>query len=361
MRLLDWLFIITTVSAQTYSQCNPLNTQCPPDAALGMSVNIDFRKGSVNSFVAAGTPSYGPEGVSFTVSRGGEAPQLNSLFYIMFGRVEASVKAAPGAGIVSSLVLESDALDEIDVELLGSNGGEMQSNYFGKGKTTTYNRGRFHAVAGTQDRFITYTIDWTPDRIVWAADGTIVRVLSQSEAEPGQYPQTPMRLKMGAWAGGDPAFNAPGTVSWARGPTDYSRGPFSMLIRSVSVTDYSTGKEYRYRDQSGSASSIEAVGGSVNDNHIRNPYPVSPVAGNAASRDGGPASVPIGGLARDGSPAARTQTGWPWVAGASPTGGPIPSGWHMTAEGKIMRDASPASRPAPVLILLLLLPALAVL
>ncbi|RDA95916.1 hypothetical protein CP533_5947 [Ophiocordyceps camponoti-saundersi (nom. inval.)] len=341
--------------------------QCPPNAALSMSINVDFRQGAVNSFVTSGSPpTYDKQqGVSFTVARGGEAPQLASVFYIMYGRVEVTVKAAPGPGIVSSLVLESDDLDEIDVEWLGSNQEEVQSNYFGKGKTTTYNRGRFHSLSGTQSRFIKYTIDWTSDRIVWQADGNVLRVLAQKDAEPDQYPQTPMRVKFGAWAGGDASFNPPGTVAWARGPTDYSRGPFSMTVQSVSVTDYSTGKEYRYRDQSGSGSSIEAVGGSVNANANRNSLPVSPnAAAGAASRAGGPDSVPVGGLARDGSQATRTQTGWPWVPGAVPTGGPIPSGWHMTPEGKIMRDqASAAARrqttilpsSLPLLLLLLLL------
>lgn len=84
-----------------------------------MTVNVNFVKGAVNSFAASGNPTYGNSGVSFTVAKGGDAPQLSSLFYIMFGRVEITMKAAPGAGIVSSLVLESDDLDEIDIEWLG--------------------------------------------------------------------------------------------------------------------------------------------------------------------------------------------------------------------------------------------------
>ncbi|KJZ79045.1 hypothetical protein HIM_01818 [Hirsutella minnesotensis 3608] len=172
-----------------------------------MAINVDFAKGAVNSFAPSGKVSYDGDGASFTVAQGGDAPQLGSLFYIMFGRVEITIKAAPGAGIVSSLVLESDDLDEIDVEWLGSNPDEVQSNYFGKGQTTTYNRGQFH---------------------------------------------------------GDPARNAPGTVEWARGPTDYAKGPFAMHVRSVVVADYSSGRQYRYRDQSGAWSSIEAVGGAVN-------------------------------------------------------------------------------------------------
>jgi len=177
---------------------------CPSDDALGMSIDIDFSKGEVNSFAASGSPKYDSEGVSFTVARANDAPQLASLFYIMFGRVEITMKAAPGAGIVSSLVLQSDVLDEIDIEWLGSDNDEIQSNYFGKGQTTSYNRGEFHDVTNTQGEWITYTIDWTKDRIVWMAGGTVVRTLNAGDAEDNQYPQTPMQVKFGAWAGGDP-------------------------------------------------------------------------------------------------------------------------------------------------------------
>lgn len=321
---------------------------CPANTALGMAVNVDFTKGAVNSFVASGTPKYtGADGVSFTVAQGGDAPQLASLFYIMFGRVEVTMKAAPGAGIVSSLVLESDDLDEIDIEWIGANPDEMQSNYFGKGQTTTYNRGQFHSVKGTQANWIKYTIDWTQDRIVWMAGDTVVRTLKYADAATDQYPQTPMRIKFGSWAGGDPARNAPGTVEWARGPTDYSKGPFSMLVKSVSVTDYSTGKEYRYKDNSGSWQSIEAVGGSINGNaNGKGAMTVTATAtGTTATNAAG--QQPVGGIAKDGSSATATQTGWPWVASGRPTEGSIPSGWHMTPDGKIMKNSGAPGSLSP--------------
>ncbi|KAK2598995.1 transglycosylase [Conoideocrella luteorostrata] len=320
---------------------DPQTAQCTPNTALGMTVNVDFRKGAVNSFAASGSPSYNKDGISFTVARGGDAPQLQSLFYIMFGRVEITMKAAPGAGIVSSLVLESDDLDEVDIEWLGSNPDEIQSNYFGKGQTTTYNRGQFHAVSGTQAKWIKYTVDWTKDRIVWMADGKVVRELKASEAEKNQYPQTPMQVKFGSWAGGDPNTNAPGTVQWARGPTDYSKGPFSMQVQSLVIADYSTGKQYKYKDTSGSWESIESVGGSVNGNANGNGNAITLTA-SASSPAVTTAfvSVPVGGIGKDGSPATATQTGWPWVASASPNEGSIPSGWYMTPNGKIMRSAA---------------------
>lgn len=383
--------LATTAKAQTWSNCNPLNQgmfkqkssssrggsacilaknqlmlidvfsshadSCPADTALGMTINVDFSQGAVNSFVASGSPTYGDDGVSFTVSKGGDAPQLGSVFYIMFGRVEITMKAAPGAGIVSSLVLESDVLDEIDIEWLGSDPDEMQSNYFGKGQTTSYNRGQFHKVQGTQANWITYTIDWTEDQIVWMADGTVLRTLKQSDAADNQYPQTPMQVKFGSWAGGDSNYNAPGTVEWARGPTDYSKGPFTMTVKKLVVTDYSTGKEYTYGDKTGSWKSIKASGGEVNGNkNSKGGVTVTATASGTVATESG--RVPVGGIHKDDSEATATQTGWPWVAGASASEGAIPSGWVMTSEGKIRAEGSSSTVKPPGFVLMLVAPVL---
>ncbi|KAL8342670.1 hypothetical protein RB601_004826 [Gaeumannomyces tritici] len=342
--------------SQTWSACNPLHTSkctqrgkgegregaikltsspiaCPANTALAMTVNVDFTKGAVDAFRPSGgtAPTYGRDGVSFTVARGGDAPQLISVFYIMFGRVEVTMKAAPGKGIVSTLVLQSDTLDEIDLEWLGADGSEVQSNYFGKGLTTSYNRGQFHKNPGNQDRFITYAIDWTQDRIIWSIDGTAVRTLKYADAEPGQYPQTPMQVKFGAWSGGDPA-NPSGTVEWARGPTDYSRGPFSMLVRSIVVADYSSGKQYKYKDTSGTWQSIEAVGGSVNGNKDR-AGSITVTATAAAATSLSP-SVPAG----IGGPAAVKPSAYP-----SPY--PVPEGWRIRSDGKLIPAAGALIRP----------------
>jgi beta-glucanase (GH16 family) len=161
-------------------------------------------------FTATGEPVYDQNGASLTVVKQGDAPTLTSKFYIMFGKLDVTVKAAPGAGIVSSVVLQSDALDEIDWEWLGANPGEVQTNYFRKGQSAGYNRGAWHPNPNNQGSFKTYTIDWTADQILWQIDGATVRALQPQQAV-GQYPQTPMVVKVGAWSGGDPS-NEQGTI-----------------------------------------------------------------------------------------------------------------------------------------------------
>jgi hypothetical protein len=299
-----------------------------------MAIHVDFTKGGVNSFVASGAPTYSPDtGVAFTVANPGDAPQLISAFYIMFGRVEVTMRAAPGRGIVSSVVLQSDNLDEIDLEWLGVDSGQVQTNYFGKGQTGSYNRGQFNPAPDNQANWHTYVIDWTSDRIVWTVDGTEIR--TQTAAAAGnEYPQTPMQIRFGSWAGGGPG-NAQGTIDWAGGPTDFGSGPFSMHVKSLSVTDYSTGKAYRYRDRSGSWQSIEAVDGAVNGNAGKAGTLTITASRPTATGERRSPDVPQGGIGRASGDATRTQTGWPWVGGAAPTG-TVPDGWVMTEEGKIV-------------------------
>lgn len=270
-----------------------------------------------------GTPTYGSDGVSFTVAKSGDSPQLISLFYIMFGRVEITMKAAPGAGIVSSLVFESDCLDEIDNEWLGADDTEVQTNYFGKGITGSYNRGQFNPAANNQGEFITYTVDWTSDRIVWTVGDTVIRTLNANEAEQGQYPQTPMQIKFGSWSGGDPS-NSQGTIEWARGPTDYSQGPYSMVVQRIKVTDYSTGSKYSYGDNSGSWQSIQAEGGSVNGN-ANGAGELTTTGVTSAVSSTATASVPVGGIG--------SGTG-------SDSSSNLPPGWSMTPDGKVVPSSS---------------------
>lgn len=239
-----------------------MKKDCPPDTALGVSnYTIDFTKSIMSDRVwnwTAGSAEYGDKGAEFTINKRGDAPTVQTNFYIFFGQVEVWLKAAPGKGIVSSIVLESDDLDEVDWEWIGPNNTYVQTNYFGKGNTTTFDRSRIHEVDDAQGKFHNYTVDWTAEKLEWFIDGQSIRVLNYADANGGHnFPQTPCNVRLGIWAGGDPK-NPQGTIDWAGGETDYSHS-YTMNVQSVRVRDASTGTQYVYGDRSGSWQSIKAL------------------------------------------------------------------------------------------------------
>lgn len=252
-------------SAQTFSACNPLKkTGCPADPAIASKQTIDFTKGESDFFTPAEgtTVKYDPSlGAVFAINKETEAPTFTSVGYIFFGRVDVVARASVGTGVVTSFVLQSDDLDEIDWEWLGGDDTQVQTNYFSKGDTTTYDRGGFSGVGAPQSEFHTYTIDWTAEKLDWIIDGTVVRTLKYADAKGGSaYPQTPMQIKLGTWVAG--RKDAPeGTVQWAGGYTDFSQAPFNGYYKSVTVQDYMNGAEsagsYVYGDQTGTYQSIK--------------------------------------------------------------------------------------------------------
>lgn len=105
------------VSAQTFTSCNPLHKTCPADAGTTQShMSFDFTQPSgLNGWrTTAGTVHTGANGATFTINKRFDAPTIETDFYILFGDISITMKAAHGQGIVSSLVFESDDLDEID-------------------------------------------------------------------------------------------------------------------------------------------------------------------------------------------------------------------------------------------------------
>lgn len=82
---------------------------------MGATVSTDFSAGASDDWtVSAGSISYESNGAAFTVAKEGDAPTIQTTGYFFFGTAEVKMQAAPGTGIVSSIVLESDDLDEVD-------------------------------------------------------------------------------------------------------------------------------------------------------------------------------------------------------------------------------------------------------
>ena len=139
-----------------------------------------------------------------------------------------------------------------DWEFLGGAGGEVQTNWYAKGSSDNTQSLTFPA-DNNQGVFHNYTVTWTPESVEWYVNDVQVRTLKFAESN---YPQTPMRLKLGIWAGGDPD-NAEGTIQWAGGETDYKDVPYTMTVQKIKVQNLNPAKEYTYGDSSGSYKSID--------------------------------------------------------------------------------------------------------
>ncbi|XBW37204.1 hypothetical protein QEN19_002784 [Hanseniaspora menglaensis] len=262
---------LTFNKASYVTICDPLtDTSCSAsDKALTDSpTTIDFSSETTvekyfDNYSDTGNLTYSSDGLEFTLAKRYDNPSLRSNFYLMFGRVEIMVKPATGTGIVSTIYLQSDDLDEIDLEWVGTETTTVQTNYFSKGNTTSYDRGEYNSLEDKGDLFNSvhnYTVDWTNEHVKWYIDGLLVRTLSNSSSEG--FPQTPMAIYIGVWAGGDPS-NSEGTIEWAGGETDYDDAPFSMLLQSMTVENYSTGSTYTYSNTDGTWESIDATDGEV--------------------------------------------------------------------------------------------------
>ncbi|KZM22422.1 uncharacterized protein EKO05_0000052 [Ascochyta rabiei] len=259
-------------SAQTFTDCNPMEKACPNNPAMPQTWETDFTAGkdAIKGWKqTAGSLTYSAEGAEFSVAKKGDAPTIGSEAYLHFGYIEVKMKAAPGQGIISSIVLQSDDLDEVDWEWIGGVDSKTQMNYFGKGNTTTYDRMIEADVSSTQNEFHTYALNWTSESLTWIIDNKPMRTLNYADANGGKnFPQTPCNVRLGNWPGGDSENE--GTRQWAGGEVDYSKAPFKMTVANIKVINYSPGTEYHWKDKSGSFESIEVVGAGNKDGAPQN-------------------------------------------------------------------------------------------
>ncbi|KAK3116962.1 hypothetical protein LTR53_002109 [Teratosphaeriaceae sp. CCFEE 6253] len=254
-------------TAQTYSSCDPRhNVSCPNDPALGTTYNQTFTSSTTELNpniwnVTSGNAEsiqFGPNGAGLVIAKSGDSVTAESKFYIMYGQVEVIMQAAAGVGIISTFDLLSDDLDELDLEIMGGNTSFVESNWYGWGNQSQYNA-LYHECDGPAERMHNYTFVWGKDETQWIVDGNVARTLKS--ARSGLYPQTPSILKFGIWAGGD-AKQPEGTRVWAGGDTDWSKGPFTMTVQSIIVTDAASNvSSYAYNDNSGDGASISSTPG----------------------------------------------------------------------------------------------------
>jgi len=169
-----------------------------------------------------------PSGCSGKPYASGEY-RTNDLY--SYGRFETRMKAVKASGTVTSFFTytgpsDNQPWDEIDIEILGKNTTQMQTNYFTNGAgghEKIINLG-FDAAAGYHD----YAIEWwNGGTINWFVDG---RLVHQENGSRGPLPTHPMRIMMNLWPG-------IGVDGWL-GPFNYPGSALNATYDSARYTKY---------------------------------------------------------------------------------------------------------------------------
>lgn len=164
-------------------------------------------------------------------------------------------------------------------------------------------------VATTQNEFHTYALNWTSESITWLIDNEPKRTLNYADANGGKnFPQTPCNVRLGNWPGGDSENE--GTVQWAGGKVDYTKGPFDMTVASIKVINYSPGTEYHWKDKTGSFESIEVVGAGNAEGAPQNTAVLessAPATGSGAPLESGFAAPTATGVVSNGTSTTCTE------------------------------------------------------
>jgi len=128
-----------------------------------------------------------------------------------------------------------------------------------------------------------------------------------------------------------------------------------MYVKSIAVTDYSTGTQYTYSGTDGTWQSIKSTGGTINSSG-KGATPVDSSA-PAITSVSNSAPIPFEGTHRDTSSSA-VKSGWPWVGTtlqtsttSTATSYPgLPAGWTVSSSGKVLPPSNAASVSEPPLL-----------
>ncbi|KAJ1923789.1 putative glycosidase CRH2, partial [Coemansia sp. S17] len=130
--------------------------------------------------------------------------------------------------------------DEIDFEWVGKSPNEVQTNFYFNNvldytKMVPYNVG-----GNTAAEYHDYTIDWSPEALVWLVDGKVIRTVNRKDTfNPATntyaYPTSKSRIAFSIWDGGN--SGAQGTQEWSGYPTPWGANTmYQMLVDSVQIS-----------------------------------------------------------------------------------------------------------------------------
>jgi hypothetical protein len=128
--------------ACAYAQaCDPVRIRCPPVPGFPGTQSWNFANFTdfpqEDFTMPSGLSNIHPNrtGLAFEIVGTGDNPRLVSTNYLFFGKLTFTAQAAAGAGVVSSVMLQSGDLDQISFEWLGDQTAQFYTNFSSQGQT----------------------------------------------------------------------------------------------------------------------------------------------------------------------------------------------------------------------------------
>ena len=153
----------------------------------------------------------GSDGLTLTIAERGDGTNLLSNFYILYGRIEAIMKAGNAKSISSEISFLASGTrrdgTEADLFTLGWDDGEGDefetfSTSGGSGNST--DQWETHDVKSPQTEYHNYTIDWTKDKLTFYVDGRVLRVVPSTDS--AEFPNFPVRIAITHSDDGNPDY-----------------------------------------------------------------------------------------------------------------------------------------------------------
>ncbi|MBW8886886.1 MAG: family 16 glycosylhydrolase [Fibrobacteres bacterium] len=183
--------------------------------------------------------------VALAAGAAGAAALDGAEFYsnetVKFGRWEMRMRMAATPGSVSSFFTyynnsskgSPEPWREIDIEVIGKNPNGFQSNLITGNAASRTTSEAFQTSSDVSKEFHTYTLDWTPDSIVYRMDGQTVRKNLATDPQVKDLSDMPETYRMNLWAST--------AADWA-GAMDPAKLPVTQTVNWIAYSAYTPGQ-----------------------------------------------------------------------------------------------------------------------
>jgi len=130
--------------------------------------------------------------------------EVYSLQSVLYGRMEMRMRMIRGSGLLSTFFtykngseIAGATWEETDIEALGKNDGKSWQSNLITGNPPVRSEQLYTSPTSLADGYHTYTLEWTPDYVLWLFDGAMVRKTEGGQASSLVNAES---LRFNAWA-----------------------------------------------------------------------------------------------------------------------------------------------------------------